>query len=231
MEQASETNRANFFSRWWWKLLLIGSASLLALLTLLWLFLPAIVTGVTNFVLPKLLQVEASIGQVELDLDQGVVVLRTVKIAQPEGFGEGYILELDRLQVQADLAELQQSELLEIRTIELEGLQVQLIRTADGLLNLMQLLNPLLADDLASSSATDSTKASGRVISGLRLDRLAIKDVALNYTDRSTTPEPAEFALGDLQVALEQIQIQWADKIAIRLQVTTATNGDSAFDG
>jgi hypothetical protein len=188
----------------------------LTLCILIWQFTP-IATAVANRQLPTLLRTDASVDQVKLKPWEGYAAVRGLRIAQPAGFGEEPLLELDRLEIRLDVDSAVGRNPLVVTSVDLDGLRARVIKKADGSLNVEAIGPPQepapaspTAEPAAPSppSSTPPTEAApAPPLPGLRLDRLTLNHIALTYVDESlgSAEKPIEFKIADLEVALEQL--------------------------
>jgi hypothetical protein len=159
-----------------------------ALLTLPW-------TGprLANKKLPELLRTEASLGSLKLNPLRGRLALGALTIGQPEGFGEGVLLSLPALNVRVDPASLVSSPLV-VEEVALDGLEVNIIRNADGVLN-TDALGPRKEAQAEPSPAPAPSPAAEageeKPAQPVLVKRVAITNLSFSYTDQAIGKEAA----------------------------------------
>ena len=99
---------------WWWKLPLTLLLVLVVLLVVVYLRLGPIATSVANSQLPKILNTDASVERIDVKLLDGFAEIYGLRIQQPEGFGDGALVELDRVMAKIDLGSLGGEDLITI---------------------------------------------------------------------------------------------------------------------
>ncbi len=219
----------------WWKIPLTLILLLVVVLAVVWFRLSAIATSLANQKLPELLGVEASVERIELKPAQGLAEIHGLRIGQPDGFGDGPLLELGRVLAEVDLGSLGSEEGILVRAVEVEGLTANIAKDINGVLNALQ-LGPQAAettveedDSAVPSEEGGSVEANAEApapFPGLRIGRVAITKVAVTYQDRSTGEKPIDIVLGNLDVQLRDGRISLADGPAVRLGEGSVTLED-----
>jgi hypothetical protein len=108
---------------------------LIVLTVLIRLVLPMVAVELANRTLPGILKTEVSIGSVSLGLLRGYVSIRDIRIAQPQGFGEGNLLKAPEFSVKVDLYSLL-SPPLTVEEVSLTDWEVNIVKNADGVMNI-----------------------------------------------------------------------------------------------
>jgi uncharacterized protein involved in outer membrane biogenesis len=198
----------------WWKIPLGLLAILIVLLVIAWVRLPAIVTRIANKQLPAILQTDASLEKIELHLTKGFAAIHGLRIDQPEGFGDEPLLELKQFIARVDLGSLIGGELIVIQAVELDGLTANLIKDANGDLNITKLGPPPSTDQTDSSDPSVDPRPESKPLT-ITLERLAVNDVAVSYTDQAEGAVPASLALGDLGILLEDCEVHLGESTEI----------------
>ena len=198
----------------WWKIPLGLLAILIVLLVIAWVSLPAIVTRIANKQLPAILQTDASLEKIELHLTKGFAAIHGLRIGQPEGFGDETLLELKQFIAQVDVGSLIGGELIDIQAVELDGLTANLIKDANGDLNITKLGPPPSTDQTDSSDPSVDPLPESKPLA-IALERLVVNDVAVSYTDQAEGAVPASLALGDLGILIEDCEVHLGESSEI----------------
>ena len=146
--------------RFWWKIPLGVLLVLVLILVVAWTQISAIALWAANRALPGVLGTEASVKFIEVEPLAGLAVARGLRIAQPRGFGDGTLLELDGLKLSLDIGTISGGKRIVIRNIEMQGLRVHLVRNAHGAMNVMNLGPPRVAH-LTSTPAEEHADSVG----------------------------------------------------------------------
>lgn len=231
----------------WWKIPLWLVLILVVLVVLVILNLSTIVTKVANAKLPEVLGTAASVEKIELKPFSGLAAIHGLKIAQPEGFGEGQAVELGKILAKVDLGSLKSEEGILVEAIELHGLTAHVDKDAEGNLNLAQLgPKPVpaadaeegeqgAAGDEAEGGAEDlpesaewsaEVEVASEPFPGLRIARVDVSDIAVSYTDATTGDEPIDISLGNLTIQVADGAIDLAQGVAVRLGQGSVTLED-----
>ena len=213
----------------WWKIPVTLLLLLVIILAVVWFRLSPIATHVANRMLPDLLGTEASVERIELKPAHGLAVIHGLRIGQPEGFGDGQVIELARVLAEIDMGSLGSEEGILVRVVEVQGLTASIAKDGEGVLNLLRLGPPPPAEGVAaaadgSSAGEKPGDAEGTApFPGLRIERVAITDVAVSYRDESTGGKPIEIALGNLDVQLVDGRVTMGEGLEVRLGTGTVT--------
>ncbi len=202
-----------------WKPLLfkgaIGLAGLLLLaLVVLRLAAPGIARSQGERILSDLLQTDVQIEKVRLSLLGRSAGVEGLRVANLEGFGREDILNLDRLHASVGLFSLMTSR-PHIREVELEGLRVNLETRRDGERNLYALLQRIeetmeeweeedeAKEDFEDEEEEEEEKEKDKAPSGLRVSRVALKDIEIRVRDFYARPE----AMQESSMVLASLEI------------------------
>ena len=231
----------------WWKIPLGLVLLLVALVVVVWMSLSGIATRVANKMLPEVLGTEASVEKIHLQPLRGLAAIHGLKIAQPEGFGEGQALELGKILAKVDVSSLKSAEGILIEAIELQGLTANIEKDADGQLNLAQLgrrpregeggpgsgspsdageTEDLPAEETEGEDPVEEAEAEAEPFPGIRIARVAVSEIAVSYRDDTTGDKPIEMALGNLDITLTDAVVEIAEGPAARLGSGTVTLED-----
>ena len=162
--------------------------AVVVLVVLIILTLPWTAPKLANRTLPGILHTEASLGGFSCNPFRGSLGLGALRIAQPEGFGEGALLSLPRLHVRVAPASLVSSPLV-VEEVALDGLEVNIIRNADGTLN-TDALSPRKAA-AEPPPAPPAEPAAEKAAQPVLVKRLSIANLSFSYTDRAIGKESA----------------------------------------
>lgn len=138
-------------------------------------------------------------GDIELSVFPWLgLELPEVSLSNAAGFEASHMLAIRQLDVRAKLLPLLRGE-LEVGTVVLHGLQVNLARNADGVSN----WDDLVARFASSSEAPSSTPTAESAPPRLVLGGVEILDAAITYTDarasRQFTVAPLNLQLGEFR--------------------------------
>jgi hypothetical protein len=191
---------------------------------IVWVKLPSIATSIANAKLPGILQADASLERIDLQLTKGFAAIHGLRIGQPEGFGDSPLLELTQVSAQVNVGSLTGGELIVIQSVELDGLKANLIKDADGVLNVTRLGPPPSSEQ---DDPSDEAPAEPKPLA-IALEKLSVNDVAVTYTDQSADAAPASIGLGDLGVLLEGCEIQLGESTEVNAKKLNLTLRDIA---
>jgi len=178
----------------------IGVAVLLmACLLAVVFFFDAIAARVVSTAGTRVLGVSTTLRSAHLGLLDGKSSLSGLKVAQPTGFGDGSMIEVNSASVTAGLTELLSSDIV-IDLVEIDGVTVDLVEI-DGKVNLQVVANTVAGDDQAAPAKPDpSAKPASGSVTIRQLKVTNIKVIAT--TDRSMIGgKPIEITLPDIIVA------------------------------
>ncbi len=116
------------------------------------LFLDAVAARILTTAATMHLGTPTTVRSVHLGLFEGRSTLTGLQIAQPAGFGDGPMIELERASITAGLSELLSHDIV-IESIELNGLSVHVVE-ASGLVNLQVVADTVAKDHDAASAST-----------------------------------------------------------------------------
>lgn len=196
----------------WWKVP-VGLLLVVVLVAgLLLSQLSGILTWAANGQLPGLLGTECSIERVEIRLLQGKARLQSLRIGQPEGFGEDALLELDRFALAVDLGSLLARDPITVELLEVEGLRVHVIRDTNGVFNVQRLAPPPKAEAVGDATASGPSEGADASPVAVILRSLAIRDLAVTYDDGALVEEHlTSFTVSDLALSLKQLRLFTAE--------------------
>lgn len=131
----------------------------------------------------SVLGAKTSVGGAHIALMGGTSSVSGLRVAQPEGFGEGDMLSLDRTAVTVRLASLM-GERVEIDEVSLTGLAVSLV-SKDGKINLQA-----VADNVQKSMSEASAKPApkeGEPGKEVLIRKLVVSDIDVTATGMGMT--------------------------------------------
>ncbi len=184
--------------------------------------LPPVAVLIVNRRLPDYLDAPASLGGITLSLSRGTVGIIDLRIAQPEGFGDGDLLRVGRASVQVSLSSLFRPPLT-IKSVQIEDAAANLVKDSAGVMNVSALVKP--GEEEEPAAAGEEEQAAGEP-SPILLKRLAASGLSFSYLDRSGgAAAAAEAGAGDAAAFSGQTQEgeprEWGVKIAgLDLEVT-----------
>ncbi|MDP8236140.1 MAG: AsmA family protein, partial [Candidatus Erginobacter occultus] len=149
------------------------------------LILPWAAVEIANRKLPGILNTEASIGGLSLGLLRGYVSIRDLRIAQPEGFGEGDLLLVPAVSLKVRISSLL-SPPLTVEEVRLDDWEVNLVKNRDGVMNLEAILPP--APESEETPAEEPAKAAKPIL----VRAFIIENLSFSYVDRAITAAPGE---------------------------------------
>ena len=184
-----------------WKRILAGTAlALLALLIVLRILLEPVALRLVNRLGPKLLNADLRLGDLELALLRGELVLRDLHVAQPSGFGGAPMFRASSFRARVALRSLLGGPLI-IRDVELSDAAVRLVYATNGTLNVEALVP---ADPAQAQPETD--EEAGLI--PLTLQHLTIANFTLTYEDNTWGDEPLILRITELNGTAREIEME-----------------------
>lgn len=207
----------------WWKIPLMLLSLVLLVVAVAWVLLSEIATWVLNNKGSEYLGAEVSVERVELRPMRGQVAVHGLRMGQPEGFGDGAMVELGRVTAHVDLKSIRGGDEILVRVVELEDLTAHVIKNADGVLNVSR-LGPSPADAAADGGSDGgggedeaAADAGGSSIPGVSLERVDVAGISVRYTDLTAGARPVEITLGNMGIALRDGRVDLAESPTVRL--------------
>ncbi len=123
-----------------------------------------------------------------------------------------------------------------IERIAVEGGRLVVVREKDGSINLLKLLPPaatdaLAVDESAAGQPADAPPVDPAAVPDVKLAAFALSGVAIDFEDR-TTPTPAKFGVGDLEVALKNFSLaDPAMPVLVKVSANTLPGGVFKVEG
>lgn len=166
------------------KILLISILSICVLAGVVRLILPWAAVKIANRQLPELLNTSASIGSLELGLLRGYVAIGDLRVAQPEGFGDGDLIVVPVVSVKLKLASLL-SPPLTVEEIHLIDCEVNLVKNRDGVMNLEAILAEFAGED--EPEILEEEAAAKAILVQL----FSVENLSFSYTDYAIAAAPS----------------------------------------
>ncbi len=146
------------------------------------------------------------------------------------------LIDLPMLRVNGASLRWPQQE-LDIASVELQGVRLNLDAAADGTLNLDRLLADFAGDDTGDDTGdetgTDTSPAPaspGVSTWQVKLARFSLEQAAVRYRDASTDPV-AEVGLQDISLEVAGIDNQPGTRLPVQAAFALASGGAGRFDG
>ncbi len=152
------------------------------LVVLLLVFLEPVAVRLANRYLPEWLHTAVVIGDLDLDLFRGQIVIRDIRIDQPEGFGEGPMLSTPELRGRIGLASLLDGP-IKVKNVSLKDAELNLVKEKGGRLNLLSIF-----EGSGEGSGDGSQETTGGML--IYLKKISVEALSASYTDRSVPGEP-----------------------------------------
>jgi len=175
-----------------------------ALLCVLSLNLGEIARRIANARLPRLLRTDARIGRLELSVMRGRVLVEDVAIGQPQGFGNGMLLELPHARVDIDMGSILDGPLV-VQEIVVRDAVCRLRRDTNALLNVQALVAP--ADEEEPGSERDEAGATASGPPAVLVQRISADNLTVNYRDASVGKSPLVLDVLDICCALSNLVV------------------------
>jgi len=142
---------------------------------------------IANRELPGILNTEASVGSISLGLLRGYVSIKDLRIAQPEGFGEGDLLLIPELSAKVKLSSIFKPTLI-VEEVILTDWEVNIVKNADGVMNI-DAIQPESSPEPAPTSEPESGKKAEdeeeSASKAILVQKLSIKNLSCSYTDHA----------------------------------------------
>jgi len=170
-------------------------------------------------------------------LSGGEVQLRGLKLADapaPDGVVAADLPVIDVTGIEADALTMKAT----IATLAVTGGRLQAVRSPEGAINLLTMLEPTPA---APAVASAPAPASAAALPDFLVGEVAVKDFSIDVTDRAA-PRPAQLSLGGLQVSLKNVTLadgavmtlaaafNWAPQGTVKAEGTVALKPEVKAD-
>ncbi len=166
-------------------------------------FLSPLALRVANAQLPGLLGTPAAVQNVHVSLARGTISISGLAIDQPDGFEPGRLARLGTFSVRIDLASLR-SDVVTIQSLSLDGLALNVIKDAHGVMNVQRLGPP--ASDKPEPAETVGAKSASRV-PGILVRTVDVRNVSITYQDLTQAGRPLTITLDPVSLALTNLVI------------------------
>ena len=147
-----------------------------------------------------------------------------ISLANADGFGEVPFASIDSADVKVKLLPLIKRE-INVRTVELKGLQLDLQREADGTTNWDDLLNSTTTttttvnDDNANTQVTTEVEGSSATIAALSVGGIEVLDANVSWRDATTGTDAA---LSSFNLRTDAIELE--KPFALNVDFSVASN-------
>jgi len=178
-----------------WRLLAKGLGWTVGVLVVLRVAIPVVGVAVANRMLPGILGTAASIENVDMTLVRGRVSTSGITIEQPTGFDGGPLFSLDNATVDVSIPSLRKGPFT-VEAITIEHLRLNLIRNADGALNV-----EALARKGNTNAPATSPPSAPMAIAVLQLN---VRALSVSYRDLTYDP-PLVVNVADCNIAATNI--------------------------
>ncbi len=156
----------------------------IALLVLAHFLTPVVARVVLNRFLPSALGTDASVQRIWVNLLLGRVGFQGLAIAQPEGFGEGPLLELGRVSLSVSTGSGVTRDPVTVRHVRVQDVTLHLLQDTNGVLNVSRLGPPPPPEPAPPSEEPPVTSDSAPAeIPPLRLRQLLVDNLDLLFED------------------------------------------------
>jgi len=140
------------------KVLIVVGGIVLVLAVFIWQVIAnidSIMAKVVEDVGSDVLKTEVSVSGMAISLSEGKVGIAGLTIANPDGYSNANLFEMEGIEVALDIASLSQDVLL-IKSIRIQNPQIVFEGDADGGSNMQTLLDNIGSDSTSDSSAAGS---------------------------------------------------------------------------
>jgi uncharacterized protein involved in outer membrane biogenesis len=157
------------------------------------IMLPRVAPNVASNALTKQMNTPVRVTKMNLGILRGKVGLDSFSIEQPNAFSNTVpLLKITNPQIDIEINHLFKSR-LKIRTVTVDDIQLNIIRNADGIVNLQQLVPP-------PSDKEQKPAASAKSDFSTQLGQLDLANATITYTDYTMSP-PLKLAITNLQLS------------------------------
>ncbi len=127
----------------------------------------------------------------------GYAEIRGVKIGNPAGFDEPEFAAMSECRVTLKLKSLIQGGIIELSAVHIDGLELMLVRNAEGLFNLALILDRIEAEGAAGPCALLTVGAAVALQPGTDIPKILVRglsaDAIVRFTDHSILKDPLQF--------------------------------------
>jgi hypothetical protein len=170
---------------------------------------PNVAVKVVNAKAGDFVNAEVSLNEIDLNLLRGYVEIEGLTVEQPEGFEGDPLLELPHAHVKLDIGSLMKQPIV-IRDIVVEGLSANIIKNADGVMNVEK-----LAKTPPEPKEEPETAKSAGDPPAVALDNLLIDNLKVRYVDASfDDDEPLDVGVSNLVLKVTGILFDTSAKPA-----------------
>lgn len=172
----------------------------LVLVVAIRIMLPRIAPSIASDGLSQQMKTNVQVSGMNLGILQGKIGLDHFSIEQPAAFSNApSLLTISNPRIQINISKLFRSNIL-IKGIQVDSLTLHIIRNADGVLNLQELMPPAKEKEEEEEKEQNSEKS--KLVA--TLEQILVSDVTISYTDYTTTP-PIALVVTNLQLQAQNL--------------------------
>ena len=173
---------------------------LAVLLIVVLMAIPPIAVKVVNAKSGDFLNAQVTLKDIDLNLFRGYVGLEGLHVAQPEGFVGDALLDLAHAHVNVKMGSLLHPPIV-ISDVRVEGLAMHIIKDTNGVLNVERLAKtpPQPKEDRPEKPGSAGEPPA------VALERLAVSDLNVRYSDFSLGDGTLDVAIRDLLLTVTDI--------------------------
>ncbi len=191
---------------------------------------PNVAVKVVNAKAGDFVNAEVSLEDIDLNLFRGYVELEGLKVGQPEGFEGALLLELAHAHVKLDVGSLMKRPIV-ISDIVVEGLSANIIKNADGVMNVEKLTK---TPPEPKEEKPEEKKPTGEP-PAVALDHLLIDNLKVRYVDASFgDDDPLDVGVSNLVLKVTGILFDTSAKpervLPGRVELTSTVTQGKALD-
>ena len=178
------------------KVLIVVGGIVLVLAVFIWQVIAnidSIMAKVVEDVGSDVLKTEVSVSGMAITLREGKVSIAGLTVANPDGYSNANLFEMEGVEVALDIASLSQ-DVLVIKSIRIQNPQIVFEGDADGGSNMQTLL-----DNIGSDSASDSS-AAGSEEKKMIIDLLVFSGGQVKASSELKPGETTDFRLPDIKM-------------------------------
>ncbi|WFB34827.1 AsmA family protein [Kiritimatiellota bacterium B12222] len=181
----------------------IGFLVLVVLAIVLHFTFEGVAKNIANKKLPEILQTEATLGSVQVALPVGLLGIKELSIAQPEGFEGEQLIQLNQFSVSVPLRNAMNHNPLLIRKVHLDGLDFNLISDTNHVLNVTKLAPPASEEPEDLSEVDDDPKEAKPF--PVWLKHLLVENINVHFQDLA---KEWTISLTDIRLDVRNLQVE-----------------------
>jgi hypothetical protein len=181
---------------------IVAGIFVLAILLLWQLFanLDNIVAGTIEDVGSDVLKTDVSVSGVSIDLTGGKAKIAGMTIANPEGYSDGNLFELNNIAVTLDLDSLNE-DVLVIKSIQIQDPQINFEGDADGGSNMQTLLDNINSGSSGNSKAKDEGDSDEGEHKRMIINTFELRGAQVNAITKLKPGEPTQINLPPIKMS------------------------------